>query len=205
MTRLKHSDIKLISSQLEKYDQELQIRTGRTLLGVACHCYGVNEAEIRTLAHSLSCVVVPITSGEGIISDFSTTVCAILQFLGFPAQVADKSDTTGIALAYEKDAHAIFMADDFRFVGLNLRTRFVADNSEATGRIFGVALDLMAKGHEGKDVLVFGCGPVGTAAIRSLFSYKAKVAVHDPSYSAVTSLQKILHDTQASSIMGIAT
>lgn len=196
LTRLKHSDIKLISSQLKKYDQELQIRTGRTLFGIACHCYGVNEAEIRILAQALSCVVVPITSGEGIISDFSTTVCAILQFLGFPAQVAEKSDTSGIALAYEKDAGAIFMADDFRFVGLNLRTRFVADNAAATGRIFGAALDLMANGLEGKDVLVFGCGPVGTAAIRSLFSYKAKVAVHDPSSSAVASLQKLFQNTQ---------
>ena len=140
--------------------------------------------------------MVPITSGKGIISDFSTTVCAILQFLGFPAQVAEKSDLTGIALAYEKDANAIFMADDFRFVGLNLRTRFVADNSEATGRVFSAALDLMAKGIEDKDVLVLGCGPVGTAAIRFLFSCKAKVAIHDPSSSAVMSLQKIFQDTQ---------
>lgn len=140
--------------------------------------------------------MVPITSGKGIINDFSTTVCAILRFLGFSAQVAEKSDIAGIALAYEKDAHAIFMADDFRFVGLNLRTRFVADNSEATGRIYSAVLDLMAKGLEGKDVLVLGCGPVGTAAIRFLFSCKAKVAVHDPCSLAVTSLGKIFQDTQ---------
>ena len=180
----------MISSRLAKYDQELQLQTGRTLLGIACHCYGVSETKIKSRANSFSCDVIPVTAGQGVIGDFSATVCAILQFLGFPARVSRQSDTTGIALAFEKKASAIFMADDHRFVGINLRTRLVADNSEATGGVYSAALDLIAGGLKGRDVLVLGCGSVGAAAVRSLLSFGAKVALHDQFYPAAASLHK---------------
>ena len=196
MTRLRNDDIKMISSRLARYDQELQIKTGRTLLGIACHGYGVSETEIRDKAKSFYCEVIPITAGQGIIGDFSATVCAILQFLGFPTKVPRQSDTSGIALAFEEKANAIFMADDHRFVGINLRTRSVADNSEATGRVYGAALDLIAGGLKDRDVLVLGCGSVGAAAARSLLSFGAKVALHDQFYPAAVSLHKKLPGKQ---------
>ena len=123
--------------------------------------------------------MVPVNAGQGVISNFSETVCAILRFLGFTAEVAQKSDTAGIALAFEMGADAIFMADDHQFVGLNLQTRSVVDNSEATGRIYSTALDLMAGGIKGRDILVLGCGPVGEAAARKLLSAGARVILHD--------------------------
>ncbi len=123
--------------------------------------------------------VVPVTAGLGIISNFSTTVCAILQFLGFKAEITRETDAAGVALAFENGADAIMMADDLRFIGLNLKTQSVIDNSLATGRVFSAALDLMAGGLRAQEVLVIGCGPVGASAATWLLESGAKVALFD--------------------------
>jgi pyrrolysine biosynthesis protein PylD len=179
LTRLKSNDIQSISSRLEKYNQELLVKTRNSLLGIACNSYNVEEAVITGRAKSFSFHVVPVTAGQGIINDFSETVCAVLRFLGFTAEVTEKSNAAGIALAFEQGADAIFMADDHRFVGLNLHTRSVVDNSQATGRIYSAALDIMAGGIKEHDVLVLGCGPVGEAAACKLLSLGARVILRD--------------------------
>ena len=192
MTRLKESDICDISARLETYNQELLVKTGRTLLGIACHAYGKNETGIRHRIESFLIRVVPVTAGQGIITDFCETVTAILKFLGFDALTSDKPDTSGIAGSFESKADAIMMADDQRFVGINLNTRFVADNSEATGRIFAAALDLMAKGIKDRAVLVLGCGPVGKAAAHTLLSFNARVVLYDVHLPAARSVKERL-------------
>lgn len=194
MTRLKSSDINNIPSRLETHNRELLSRTGQSLLGIACHAYGKEESRIRhRIKDRVFCIhVVPVTAGQGIITDFSKTVTAILQFLGFNARVSDLPDASGVALAFETKADAIMMADDNRFVGINLNTRFVADNSQATGRVFAAALDLMAKGIKGHKTLVLGCGPVGEAAAITLLSSGARVALCDTHLSAASVLKERL-------------
>lgn len=192
MTRLKESDIRHIPSGIEAYSRELQIKTGRTLLEIACHGCGKDEIQLKHRIPSFSIHVVPVTSGQGIISNFCETVTAILQFLGFDARVADKPDVSGIAHAFESKADAIMMADDHRFVGINLKTRSVADNSEETGRVFAAALDLLAKGIKDHDVLVMGCGPVGAAAARTLLSFNSRVALYDVLHPIARSLKERL-------------
>ena len=195
MTRLKTNDISNISSRLEEYNQQLLAGTGRSLLGIACHAYGKDEVQIRHRIESFSIVAVPVTAGQGIITQFSETVTAILQFLGFNAMVSDKTDTSGVALAFDNKADAIMLADDHRFVGLNLKTRAVADNSEATGRVFASVLDLMAKGIKGCEVLVLGCGAVGEAAAGTLLSLGARVALYDIDLSAARLVKERLSVT----------
>ena len=192
MTRLKTSDISNISSRLETYNQELLSKTDRSLLGIACHACGKDEIQISRRIKSFCIHVVPVTAGQGIITDFSETVAAILRFLGFTALVSDLPDTSGVALAFENKADAIMMADDHRFVGLNLKTQSVADNSEATGRVFAAALDLMAKGIENREVLVLGCGPVGEAAAQTLLSLGARVSLYDSHFPAARLLKERL-------------
>jgi pyrrolysine biosynthesis protein PylD len=179
LTRLKSSDIISISSQLKTYNENLLLKTGRNLLGIACYSCNVEEAVIVDLLKSFSFYVVPVTAGQGIISDFSETVCAILRFLGCEAEVATKNDAVGVAQAFAQGADAIFMADDHKFIGLNLHTRSVIDNSEATGAIYGAVLDLMTGGLQGHDVLVLGCGPVGEAVASKLLSFGARVILYD--------------------------
>ncbi len=179
MTRLTTRDICDIGSRLEIYNQALRAKTGRGLLGIACHAYARDEKKIQALISDFTIHVVPITSGLGIISDFSQTVAAILRFLGFDALVSEKSDTSGVAQVFERKACSLMMADDHRFVGINVKTGQVADNSRATGRVFAAALDLMARGIKGQTVLVQGCGPVGESAAKTLLSLGAGVALYD--------------------------
>jgi len=192
LTRLKTKDISNISSRLKRYNKELLVKTGRSLLGIASHAHGSDEILIKQQIKSFSIHVVPITAGHGVIKNFSETVTAILRFLGFNARVSDSPDTSGIAQAFENKADSIIMADDHMFVGINLKTQSVTDNSEATGRVFASALDLMVKGLKNREVLVQGCGPVGEAAARTLLSFGARVALFDIHLSAAQSLKKSL-------------
>ncbi|RLC15464.1 MAG: 3-methylornithyl-N6-L-lysine dehydrogenase PylD [Deltaproteobacteria bacterium] len=192
MTRLRNSDICNISSQLEIYNRELLAKTQQSLLGIACHAYGKDEIQVKHQIKSFCIHVVPVTAGHGIITDFCKTVAAILQFLGFNTLVSDLPDASGVALAFENRANAVMMADDHRFVGLNLNNRCVADNSKATGQVFASALDLMAKGIKDCKVLVLGCGPVGEAAARTLLSLGAQVILCDIHLPAALSLKERL-------------
>lgn len=192
MTRLKTSDISNISSRLETYNQELLSKTGRSFLGIACHAYSADEVQIKRWIASFCIHVVPVTVGQGIIMDFSETVASILQFLGFNTLVSDLPDVSGVVQAFENKADAIMMADDNRFVGINLKTRFVVDNSEATGRVFAAALDLMAKGINDHRILVLGCGPVGESAALILLSLGARVVLYDNHFPAAKLLKERL-------------
>ncbi|WP_022665299.1 3-methylornithyl-N6-L-lysine dehydrogenase PylD [Desulfospira joergensenii] len=194
MTRLKESDISHISSNLPAYDRELSAKTGKTLLGIACHACRADEMKIREQAGTFSIQVVPVTAGQGIIGDFSQTVAAILHFMGFKARVSDRPDISGIAAAFEQGADAVMTADDHRFVGINLQTRTVSDNSRATGRVFAGGLDLMARGIKDKEVLVMGCGPVGEAAAKTLLSLGARVGLYDLDPSAAHASRQRLSD-----------
>ena len=204
MTRLKTCDISEISSCLAEYDRQLQSVTGRSLLGIAAHAWDVYEAELNHQIKTFSIHVIPVTAGQGIITDFSETVCAVLKFLGFEARITDQPDTCGLASAFEKKADAVMMADDYRFVGINLHTREVVDNSEATSRVFVAALDLMAGGIKNHPVLVMGCGPVGEAGAKSLLRLGATVALHDIDLKAAILLkEKLAHDLKDSRIQVI--
>lgn len=192
MTRLTATDICDISSRLHSYDRHLRDATGRSLAGIAAHAWNADEARLTDRIKNFSIHVIPVTAGQGVITDFSETVAAILKFLGFPASVSDETDASGLASAFEKKTDAVMMADDSRFVGINLKTRRVVDNAVATGRVFAAALDLMARGIKDRDVLVMGCGPVGDAAARKFLDLGACVTLYDINAMAAFSLQEQL-------------
>ncbi|SMC87340.1 pyrrolysine biosynthesis protein PylD [Desulfocicer vacuolatum DSM 3385] len=179
MTRLKTCDINTIVKNLDNYNRELIEKTGHSLLGIACHACGRKKAEILKLIDDFAVSVVPVTAGQGIITTFSDTVAAIMNYLGFQVSVTTATDTAGVAEAFENKAHGIMMSDDNRFVGLNLTLQQVADNSESTGRGYAAALDLMAGGLKEQSVVVVGCGPVGTGAATWLKHTGAHVVLYD--------------------------
>jgi len=194
MTRLKTCDIDTISDNLDGYSKKLMEKTGLSLLGVACHACGRQESEIQQIIETFKVSVVPITAGQGIITTFSNTVEAIMAHLGFPVSVTTATDTAGVAEAFEKKAHGIMMSDDNRFVALNLALQRVSDNSEATGRGYAAALDLMAGGLKEQSVVVVGCGPVGTGAARWLKNSGAHVVLYDVDPQAARKLNDTLCD-----------
>lgn len=179
MTRLRTEDIKAISAQLKQYDRELIRKTGRTLCGIACHALGLEEEEFHSLAALVPVAVIPVRSGQGVITGFSPTVRDIVAHIGFNAFVTRAADVAGIAEAVKKGAEVIMMADDLRFVALRLKTGLIVDSSEATAKGFVAGLDLMAGGIQQQKVLVIGCGPVGRSAVSAALQRGAQVSVFD--------------------------
>lgn len=179
MTRLRTEDIKDISTQLKKYDKELIRKTGRTLRGIASYILGIKEEEFQLLASAIPIAVVPILSGQGVITGFSNTVRDIVSHIGFNAFVTDASDVAGIAEAAEKGGEIIMMADDQRFIALHLKTGLIVDNSVATAKGFIACLDFMSGGIDNQKVLVIGCGPVGQNAVLTSIEMGAQVSVFD--------------------------
>jgi pyrrolysine biosynthesis protein PylD len=179
MTRLTTNDIATITEELQAYDSELRSKTGCTLYGIACKAAGIHEPQLKNSSADLLVGVVPITFGNGIISGFCEAVAGIVSHAGCRAFVAQTADVAGISEAVNKQADILMFADDDRFVALNMSSRVVVDNAEATAGGYVAGLDLMAGGLKDKDVLVIGCGPVGSYATEVLAKLESRVSVYD--------------------------
>ena len=174
MSRLIPSDISHIPASMQEYDELFQKQTGKTMAEVSR--YALNLAKNYPVKKT---AVVPVTSGLGVISKFSQSVCAILQHIGVNAFVTQKSDVAGLQEAYLSGAEMVFLADDDVYAAFSTCGTYQSDNGYATGIAFAAALDA-AVSCAGKTVLVLGAGPVGSAAAKWLDSHDAKVVLYDP-------------------------
>jgi pyrrolysine biosynthesis protein PylD len=179
MTRLTPDDLAGIPSALPAYDAELESRTGCSLRALACRAAGVGEPRLAELARVARVAVVPLDCGQGVLPGFAEAVRAIAGHLGFEAWITRRPDAGGLAEAYRSGAGILVTADEESFIAVNLATRAVADNNEATARGFVTALSLLAGGLAGREALVLGCGPVGRAAARHLLAQGARVILCD--------------------------
>lgn len=179
MTRLLQSDVERIAEEIADYDEELLGKTGLTLRQIACRAAGISEAGLEQAAGRLPVAVIPVTAGQGVIPFFAQAVQAVVRHLGFAAAIPGSSDVAGLAEAVAEGARILFLADDRKFIALNILSGVMADNNEATGRGFVTALNALAGGLRGKEVLVLGAGPVGMAAISHLVVLGARPAVLD--------------------------
>ncbi|MEN6414152.1 MAG: 3-methylornithyl-N6-L-lysine dehydrogenase PylD [Veillonellales bacterium] len=179
MTRLLEEDMHGVGEKLARYDQQLQRMTGSGLAGIAAYSVDRQPEDFLPLRDKLTIGVVPVSSGQGIITGFSQTVQQIIGFLGFSAFVTKQKDVGGLAEAVSNGAQVIFLADDDCFAAFHLAGGKVVDNGEATGRGYAAALALMAGGLEGKRTLVLGAGPVGAGAASFLLQQGANVSVYD--------------------------
>ncbi len=179
MTRLTTADIKIVASSLAEYDAELTSKTGCTLKGIACRAVGVGEGDFAEKAASHIVAVVPMTCGLGIIDGFAEAVRLIATHIGVKAFSTRGADVAGLVEAFERKAHIIMLADDNRFVAINVKSGRVVDNAQATGKGYVSALSQMVGGIRGQRVLVIGCGQVGKAAAIALVRLEANVSVYD--------------------------
>lgn len=179
MTLLTSNDIENVGRKLGAYDSELRRKTGRSLLGIACHAAGMEVSAARKHLSGLRLAVIPMTGGRGIITGFADTVCQICTHLGCNGYVTARADVAGIAESMDKNPDMIMMADDERFIAIDIKRGRAIDNAVATGRGFAAGLDLMAEGVGEKPVLVIGCGPVGRNAAGALLEFGARVSIFD--------------------------
>ena len=194
MTRLLTEDIDHIRQELEEYDQQLMKKTGNTLREIALQAVGPLGCEFEEIVKSLKVCVIPLTCGMGVIDSFSNTVSGIINHLGFHSFVAQNPDAAGIVEAFEEQSDIIFLADDYRFVAINVHSNRISDNTEMTARGFVTGLDLMARGLKGNNALVIGCGPVGRYCAKILISKGALVSVLDINTQLASALQKEITD-----------
>ena len=125
--------------------------------------------------HGARVAAVPMSSGEGVIRGFSRLRG------GDPAapglrRLGDRRSRTCAASRRRSPAAAqvVFLADDHRFIALNLNKGCCVDDDPATADGYVTALEAAAGGLQGRDVLLLGLGPVGRAAARRLVSARRR-------------------------------
>ncbi|MDR3599082.1 MAG: 3-methylornithyl-N6-L-lysine dehydrogenase PylD [Desulfosporosinus sp.] len=190
MTRLIQDDVVKIAPTLEEYNAELVKMTGYSLREIAAHAVGKEVRE--DYAQKPNVAVIPMTCGQGIIEGFVESVASIISYLGFNAVITKSYDAGGVAEAVQNGSEILFMADDDRFVAVNVRTGKASDNGDATGKGYVTGLVRMCNGLEGKKVLVIGVGPVGTSAALALIRFGAEVSIYDIDLSASQRLSEEL-------------
>jgi pyrrolysine biosynthesis protein PylD len=190
VTRLRTEDITHIAARLAEYDKELISKTGFSLRAIACHAADVQEYDIKNLLKDVVVGVIPITSGKGAIGGFCSAVKSIVSHIGCQTFIPQATDVAGLAEAFEKKADVIMLADDDRFIAIHTHSRRVVDNAVATGKGFVAGLDLMVGGLKYKEVLVIGCGPVGSSAAQALIRLDSDVSVYDINSACSNDLAK---------------
>lgn len=190
MTRLVADDIDGLGASLPEYDAYLRRLTGAGLAAIAAHAQmeGHAACEYEYSMRKIVVGVVPMEYGEGVIPGFAEAVRDIAAFLGAEAFVTGQANIRGMAEAVAGGATMLLLSDDDDFMALHLKENRISHNSEATGRGFAAALDLMAGGVRGREVLVVGAGPVGRAAVRCLQKLGGLVCIHDQSVEAARRL-----------------
>jgi len=153
MALLTSEDLKNINRQLEEADSAVRRVTGLDIKEVCKALYGTSPGCEKV-------GIVPVTSGNGIIGNFSASLHAITQYFGFESFVTDMPDVSGYYEAVQKGAEIILMADDHTFLAHNLKNGKIANNQPCTGIIYAEIASRHLKA-DSKDVLVIGLGKMG--------------------------------------------
>ena len=166
VTRLTEDDVRGLAARLPELDAGLRSVAGVDLRLLALRACGLDDGESPLAGARIAAV--PISSGLGFIPFFSQCVAGILRHMGCDAFVTAQPDVKGVQEAAVGGADVVFLADDDRFVALNVRSGACADDDPCTANGYAAALDAAAGGVGGRPVLVMGLGPVGRAASRRL-------------------------------------
>jgi 3-methylornithyl-N6-L-lysine dehydrogenase len=171
MALLTPEDLINIKIQLQEADSTVRRVTGLDIKGVSEALYG-------TSPHHEKIGIVPITSGNGVIGNFSASLQAITQYFGFESFVTGTSDVSGYYEAVQNDAEIILMADDYTFIAHNLKNGKIANNQPCTGIIYAEIASRYLK-TDSKEVLVIGLGKVGFPGAAHLVNKGFKVYGYD--------------------------
>lgn len=178
MTRLTEQDVTALVAELATFEEKLSESAGMGLRELAMHT--VTEPAACVPLYGAHLAAVPMTCGLGVIGGFCDAVAAVLRHLGADAWVTAQPDARGIQEAVTHGADVLFLADDFRFIALDLHRGRCVDNDVATADGYVTALEAAAGGLDGRQVLLLGLGPVGRAAARRLAGRGAAVAAVEP-------------------------
>lgn len=177
MALLTPEDLINIEKQLQEADSIVKKVTGLDIKGVCGALYGTSPCNEKI-------GIVPITSGNGVIGNFSASLQAITQYFGFDSFVTSTSDVSGYYEAVRNEADIILMADDYTFIAYNLKNGKIANNQPCTGIIYAEIASRYLKA-DSKDVLVIGLGKVGFPGATHLVNKGFKVYGYDADKSVL--------------------
>lgn len=191
MTRLITEWIETIEETMPAWNKQIQEWTGYDLADLAARGAGAPEGTGKGNAAA----VIPITSGEGIIGQFAQSVQGILNGIGMKATVTEHTDVAGLYEAVGMGADVAFLADDDRFIALNLKNGTVGENDLGTALGYRQLLEdccrkRTGEGLDGKRVLLLGYGRVGKIMYDLLLEKGAEVTVYDKDPSLAEELKK---------------
>jgi len=204
VTRLTEDDVRGLTAGLRRFESGLVEVSGLTLRGLAAQTVAV-DAAVSGLGRAAAVhaptrppaaarppadppdlradavfACVPVTTGEGLISGFSECVAVILRHMGWRASVTAQADVRGIQEAVDGGTEVFYMADDHRFVAVNVRKGRCVDDDPATAHGYVTVLEAAAGGLADRAVLLLGLGPVGRAAAGRLLARGARLSVVEP-------------------------
>lgn len=189
MTRLITDWIEDIEATIKDCEMDLINKTGLSYAELAAKAGGCSAADIRRASRENKIAVVPTTVGMGIIGSFAQSVAAIVGVMGFESFVTKHTDVNGLYEACQSQADIVFLADDDRFISINLNKRRMADNDTATALGYTAALEGAVGSLTGKEVLLLGCGRVGMELVKCLKAKGASLAVHDIDQDRLTTVK----------------
>jgi pyrrolysine biosynthesis protein PylD len=184
MTRLTEADVTTLTTDLAAFEARLRESTGLGLRGVALRAATDDDRCVQLRGARIAAV--PMSAGQGFIPGFSECVVAILHHLGCDAWATTQPDVRGIQAGVAAGADVLFLADDYRFIALNVAKALSVDDDPATADGYVTALEAAAGGLTDRDVLLLGLGPVGRAAARRLVDRGATVLAVEPDEERVT-------------------
>ncbi|MBR0598810.1 3-methylornithyl-N6-L-lysine dehydrogenase PylD [Sinanaerobacter chloroacetimidivorans] len=190
MTRLIRDWLADIEDGIKEYQQILKAKTGLNYAALAAKASGCSAGDIERASLSLKVAVVPVTSGLGMIGSFAQSVAAVVGVMGFQTFVTSHTDVDGIYEAYQNGADMVFIADDNRFISMNLHKKKMADNNNATALGYIAALEGACGTLAGKEVLLLGCGVLGREFLKALKKRGASVSVYDKDQEKRSDLEK---------------
>ncbi len=172
MALLTPEDLENLSSQLEHNNEIVKRVTGLDIMDLCEELYGAQPNSERV-------GIIPITAGNGIISNFTASLLFIVNYFGFEGFITEHPDVTGYYEAVSQGADIIMMADDHIFTAHNLQKGAIVSNHVATGIIYA---DIASRFLEAssKDILVIGLGRVGYAGACHLAEKGFNVYACDP-------------------------
>jgi len=178
MTRLKTEWINKPDEDIKKHDLHLRKATGMGIPEVAFKAAGIPHI-LKADLSQYKAAVIRVSAGQGVIGSFAESVAAVASYMGAEAFITEKCDVAGIYEAFSRGAEILFMADDDRFIAVNIKTGKVVENDAATALGYVTALSVMAGGLSGREVTLLGFGRMGKKAQECLIAEGAFVKVYE--------------------------
>ena len=172
MTRLTVADLAALGGQAAR-DRLIQAALGVDLLTLGARAADRPGPWVAERLRGRRLAALSVSSGQGVLPGFAGTLAALARSLGLEAEAMPGADEEALREAEAWGADWVIRAADDCFEVRDLDGRVLADNNPATSRAFVAALELLANGLAGREVLVLGLGVIGRGAAARLLEMGA--------------------------------